>query len=125
MPIKDKSKYAPNWKEIRKRILVRDNHKCKECGIENGAVGHRNSDGSFSYCPDYLRAKKMGAGFYITTGKLKIVLTIAHLDHNPENNEESNLATLCQYHHLKLDKEQHMKNARETRNRKKGLQELF
>ena len=47
----------------------------------------------------------------------KIVLTIAHKDHDPTNNAEENLAAWCQFHHLKWDQELHRRHARETRRR--------
>ena len=55
----------------------------------------------------------------------KIILTIAHLDHDKNNNDYDNLAALCQKCHLGIDLKHHMANARETRNRKKKLQSLF
>lgn len=122
----DYSTYHPDFrKKIRPDILERDGHKCKFCGIENYAVGWRLKDGSFEYAEDYLKAKKNGAGFYTTSGRLRIILTVAHLDGNKDNNDYDNLAALCQRCHLSIDKEQHMKNARLTRERKRGLQSLF
>ncbi len=44
MPI-DYKKYVPEWQEIRKRILERDGHRCKECGIPDFvAVAHLDHD---------------------------------------------------------------------------------
>jgi 5-methylcytosine-specific restriction endonuclease McrA len=125
MPI-DYKKYPPNWKtEIRTAILERDGNKCKFCGIENKAVGFR-VDGEFVYSEAYLRAKKSGYGFYQTSRPyFKIILTIMHLDHDITNNNYSNLAAACQKCHLNYDKEHHKKNARNTREKKKGLQNLF
>lgn len=45
----------------------------------------------------------------------KTILTTAHLDHNPENNEWSNLLALCQMHHLRYDARLHAEHAKETR----------
>jgi 5-methylcytosine-specific restriction endonuclease McrA len=75
MPI-DYKKYPPNWKtEIRPRILKRAEHKCEFCGIENYAINPRGS---------------------------KVVLTIAHLDHDPENWNvtDDRLKALCQKCHF-------------------------
>jgi hypothetical protein len=47
-------------------------------------------------------------------------LTIAHKDHNVTNNDDSNLAAWCQYHHLLWDREMHIQHARETRQRKRA-----
>lgn len=122
----DCKKYPKNWKsEIRPAILERDEHKCKFCGIENGAVGFR-IDGKFFYSEAYLDAKKNGYGFYQTSSPyFKIVLTIMHLDHDTTNNDYSNLAAACQKCHLNYDKDFHKANAKETNRKKKGLQNLF
>lgn len=50
----------------------------------------------------------------------KTILTTAHLDHNPENNNLDNLRALCQAHHLRYDAQLHAEHARETR-MKKGI----
>ena len=79
MPI-DYKKYPPNWKtEIRPYILNRANNKCEFCGVENYSI----RDG------------------------VKIILTIAHLDHDEENWNVSmdRLAALCQKCHLRYDAE--------------------
>ncbi len=83
MPI-DYSKYPPNWEcEIVPRIKERDGHCCKFCGIEN------------------YTEKPNGT---------KVVLTIAHLDHDAENHEVSDdrLAALCQACHLQYDQHRHV-----------------
>ena len=53
------------------------------------------------------------------------VLTVHHLDGDPANCADWNLAALCQKCHLGIDLKHHMANARETRNKKKGLMDLF
>ena len=55
----------------------------------------------------------------------RVVLTIAHLDHQPENNDPGNLRALCQRCHLAWDKEHHQKTAYQTRRAGKALGELF
>ncbi len=54
-----------------------------------------------------------------------IVLTVAHLDHTPENCAESNLRAMCQRHHLAYDHHHHRKNAQATRRARSGMAELF
>lgn len=78
MPIKpeNKKRYPTNWKEIRKTILHRAENKCEFCGVENYTIRENGS---------------------------KVVLTIAHLDHTPENCEPDNLRALCQKCHNKYD----------------------
>jgi glyoxylase-like metal-dependent hydrolase (beta-lactamase superfamily II) len=117
MPIRasDRHRYPKDWKSIRRRILERAHGRCEACGVENGAVGLRKRDGSFE--PWAGMEAEAGAleGLRLT----RIVLTVAHLDHTPENSAESNLRALCQRCHLLHDREQHTENARATRARKK------
>lgn len=83
MPI-DYSKYPENWfTEIRPRILARAKNCCEECGIPN---------------------------YTIKANGTKIVLTIAHLDHDSENHNVSDerLAALCQACHLGYDRWRHV-----------------
>lgn len=48
----------------------------------------------------------------------RVVLTVAHLDHQPENNAPENLRVLCQRCHLHHDRAHHRQNAAETRRKK-------
>ena len=91
MPIKpeNKSRYPKNWKEIRERILKRANNRCEFCGVENHTYRHNPKTGKDAY----------------------IVLTIAHLDHTPENCSDDNLKALCQRCHNQYDAE-HRKQTR-------------
>lgn len=100
MPIsKEKQKlYPANWKEISKRIRERAGNKCEFCGAVNGEP-------------------------HPVTGS-KVVLTVAHLDHNPQNNDEGNLRALCQRCHLTYDAKHHAKNASRTRDEKNGILRL-
>jgi hypothetical protein len=50
---------------------------------------------------------------------IKVVLTIAHLDRNPGNNDVERLRALCQFCHLRYDRHEHGKNAAATRRRKR------
>lgn len=94
MPIKpeNKSRYPKNWKEIRASILQRANNKCEFCGIENYSVRENGS---------------------------KVVLTIAHLDHTPENCNPENLRALCQKCHNTYDAEHRKETRLRTKNKEK------
>lgn len=54
-----------------------------------------------------------------------IVLTVAHLDHDPGNCDPANLRVMCQRHHLAYDNDHHRANAQATRRAKAGTLELF
>lgn len=92
MPIKpeNKNRYPRNWKEIRESILKRADNKC---------------EGALSY-PD-CRAENYRE--HPITGS-KVILTIAHMDHQPENCSLDNLRALCQRCHLDYDKDFHARN---------------
>ena len=56
---------------------------------------------------------------------VKVVLTVAHLNHVAGDDRPENLAALCNCCHLRYDREQHAISARETRNRKRGIIEIL
>lgn len=128
MPIKpeNKARYPKNWKQIRAQILERAGHKCEgspdfpDCRRPNGWIlnkrtGELTADGFLA------ESWALVDGDKIT----KIVLTIAHLDHTPENCEPENLKAWCQRCHLHYDHEHHQKNARETRRNRLATDDLF
>lgn len=121
----DYSQYHPEWKtKIRPDILERDNHCCKFCGVKNNSLIHRYGKGinDWEYWPEGMESEAWTLDGLKST---KVILTIAHLDHNKKNNDYNNLAALCQKCHLGIDLKHHMANARETIRKKKGLQNLF
>lgn len=111
--------YPPTWKsEIRPRILKRAGDKCEECGVPNGMLILRGEyDGKEVYQDldgwiyDAATSEMIGddyVGEVDPSGTNKffpIVLTVAHLDHDPENwnVKDDRLKALCQLHHLRLD----------------------
>lgn len=111
MPIRpeNKHRYPKNWKEIRARILQRAGNKCERCGIKNGAILEKYSRRRICSVEwDMIRSKIRYGGHNMTTalkalGFVKVVLTIAHLDHVPENCSEDNLQALCQKCHNAYD----------------------
>lgn len=116
----DYSRYPPDWKARRARVLARAQNRCEWCGVENYAVGVRDSDGRLHTPEDIasggLRGDDTAHGF------VRIVLTVAHLDHDEDNHAvaDERLAALCQRCHLAYDHPRHLQHARETRERKSG-----
>lgn len=55
----------------------------------------------------------------------KIVLTIAHLDHTPENCDPANLRAWCQRCHLTYDAKHHAQTAYATRREGRSNRDLF
>lgn len=122
----DYKKYPANWKDIRKRILEREGYRCKTCMLPNYAIGYRDASGKWhpiecSMQGDVDAEDAREAGFKV----IKIVLTVAHIDHDITNNQDENLAAFCQLHHLRHDIQHHKANSRETNRKKKGLQNMF
>jgi hypothetical protein len=135
-------KYPKNWTtEIRPRILERANNCCEFCGVKNYSVGFREDSffvlaggnydqdaggrGELSY-KDAKELAELNNQENDTKGKyIVIVLTIAHLDHDTNNNVDSNLRALCQRCHLHYDLEHHKKNRKETISKKQGKLSLF
>ena len=127
----DYSKYAPNWKtKIRPDILERAGNCCEQegCGVNNGLVGYRAENGDFyewSYIEDALEIhgddlfSNVLSNCFTKKGEptkaIRIVLTIAHLDHDITNNDYSNLKALCQLHHLRHDVDQHKKSRQKNK----------
>ncbi len=114
MPIKpeNKNKYPKNWKEISNRIrFERAKGQCEcagECGLHttSGRCTERHGD-----------AAKFAKG--------KVILTVAHLNHDETDCREENLKAMCQRCHLRYDKEHHQINARQTRRNKLNTIEMF
>ena len=116
MPI-DYRKYPPDWKtRIRPDILRRANNRCEMCGAENGSYVMRPR--IVTWRGNGLLDKRRGC-VLMTFWPVRIVLTIAHMDHDVTNNDYSNLKALCQKCHLDLDRDQHRTNAAKTRTIKK------
>ena len=89
MPI-DYSKYPEDWlTRIRPDILKRADNKCEQCGAEN-------------YKPHPVTESK-------------VILTVAHLDHDIKNNDYENLKALCQRDHLRHDAEHHVQTRQENK----------
>jgi len=107
MPI-DYKKYPPNWlKEIRPRIMLRAGNKCEfeGCGREHlSHVFAAKISGKIEWFKSVEDAKEASPYTYFDK-PIKVVLTIAHLDHDETNHEvkDERLMAMCQIHHLRYD----------------------
>lgn len=115
MPI-DYSKYPGTWKtEIVPKVIARAKNLCEECGLENHSTVWavkfyiKNEKGKYVIRQIWFRVKadalRECKGYELRCKTVKVVLTIAHLDHDEENHEVSldRLKALCQICHLRYD----------------------
>jgi hypothetical protein len=118
----DRSKYPDDWEEISRRIKERDGNCCKQCGVENGAVGYRLASGEFVKVASSAEEVGLQADALTLDGinLIRIVLTVAHWpDPDPMNCEDDNLQALCQRCHNRLDGPMRRANAAQTRRHRK------
>ena len=100
MPINQKH-YHPDWKDkIRPRILKRDQYRCAICRVPNKIEILRLNDGSWLKADDLIRREAAINGQKI----IRIILTVAHLNHIVTDNRDENLKSLCQLHHIHHDR---------------------
>lgn len=111
MPIRpeNKARYPKNWKFISLEVRERAGWIC---------------EGS----PAYPACRAENAAPHPVTGS-KVVLTVAHLDHIPENcgepGDRPNLKAWCQRCHLTYDAGHHAATAARTRRAKSAQADLF
>ncbi len=129
MPIRPENAklYPPNWRtEIRPSILERAGNRCEgspafpDCRAPNH-WWRNNSTGELTDDPMLVESW----AFVDRQGVTYIVLTIAHLDHNPENCDPANLRAWCQRCHLNYDAKLHAQNSYATRRRGRALADIF
>ncbi len=125
-------RYPRDWKAIREGVILRANNRCEACSAPNGEVIARHTDGA-----TYMLER--GEVFDATTGEhlglargseydvdrlVRVVLTVAHLDHDESNNDVENLRALCQLHHLRHDAVDNAQRRRERRAAERGQRPL-
>lgn len=98
-------RYPKNWVQISKAVRFgRAEGRCEcigECGTSHsGRCPNRNGRPS------------------VVTGS-RVVLTVAHLDHTPENCDPNNLRAMCQGCHLRYDREHHAETRAATERAKR------
>lgn len=97
----NRHRYPSNWRQISQRIrFERAQGRC-ECTGECGR-------------PHTERCTNIHGQRSYSTGT-KVVLTVAHLDHTPENCDPANLRAMCQGCHLHYDRDHHRETAATTR----------
>ena len=137
MPIKpeNRHRYPKDWPQIRAAILERAGHKCEKCKAPNlvmVARGEGRHAGTYMTDDAEVIDAETGENLgqcrmsdYSVGRMVRIVLTIAHLDHVPENCEPENLRAWCQRCHLRYDAEHHARTAQKTRMARRAVGDLF
>lgn len=107
MPIRpeNRARYPKDWKAISLRIRERAGNRC---------------EGS----PDFPTCRAKNGRPHPDTGS-RVVLTVAHLDHTPENCSDENLKAMCQRCHLNYDRHHHAQTAYATRKAKANTDDMF
>jgi hypothetical protein len=109
MPIRPENKalYPDDWKNISIRVRHAAGQKCQWCGKPNGETIAVGPSGEWGHKNELLWRDDKGIPCPVphpdTWRDVKIILTVAHLDHDPRNNSDDNLRALCQRCHLRYD----------------------
>lgn len=114
MPIRpeNRGRYPADWAEISRRIkFVRAAGRC-ECVGECGRGTH------VGRCPNVHGGPAYGTGS-------KVILTVAHLNHTPEDCDDGNLRAMCQGCHLHYDRDHHRATAAASRAAALGMDTLW
>lgn len=107
MPIKPENakRYPADWKHIVEQVRNRSGNCC---------------EGS----PAFPQCRAVNHLPHPITGSV-VVLTVAHLDHQPENCSLENLKHWCQRCHNVYDSVHRRRNAHATRHSRKAIADLF
>ena len=143
MPVRPEHRHhyrGPAWQTFRASILARASNACEctgECGDAHGHPAFRNvcsaPNGSFILREDANPAawalfddvgKWISCDPFGKAERVKVILTIAHLNHQEGDDRVANVKAMCQRCHLRLDRHQHATNAARTRRGRSRQQQL-
>jgi hypothetical protein len=126
--------YGADWAEVSHRIRFdRAKGRCEACGrphrhiicvLEDGRWIDPATGGQW-YTPFGDPIREPSPTDLWSVRLVRVVLTTAHLDHDPSNGAETNLAAWCQRCHLAYDLDHHRANRRLTFRSRWALADLF
>lgn len=131
MPIRpeNKTRYPANWKAVVTMVRERSGDRCEgspafpDCRVPNYSIGYRTEKGEWREVARGDRQRHAEAqipyGDVITL--VRIILTVGHLDHQPENCALDNLRHWCQRCHLVYDQAHHAETAYRTRRQGRAI----
>ena len=143
MPIRpeNRARYPRDWPAISLAAKERAGWKCQHpgCKARQYSIGvWRRPDGGphqwaeqHEPAATYAEARTVAAEAWWEVQHLDgekltiIVLTVAHLDHTPENGDRDNLAAMCQRHHLAYDAGHHAQTRYATRRAAAQTPDMF
>lgn len=140
MPIRpeNRARYPADWSSISARIKERAGFKCEDCGVPDRQLGGRLPDGRWLEAwptgTDGMRLTWPQPGSHSWCGPreggrvlriVRIVLTVAHLDHQPENCDTDNLRAWCQRCHNRYDAATRRAGIRERARQAAAAGDLF
>lgn len=110
MPIRPENvaRYGPDWPAL--SWVIRWLRALGRCECRGECAGIPTWHGAAPRA----RCEALNGRPSIRTGAT-VVLTVAHLDHTPENMHPANLRAFCQACHLRYDREHHAETRRATR----------
>ena len=125
MPPIQYDRYPPNWlSEIRPRILKRANNCCERCGLKNHSTAfsimlrdRQKTEWRATNEEAIQLAKDSGWMCDLSDPiikPVKVILTVAHLDHDESNWDvkDDRLKALCQICHLRYDAKEKAKRTK-------------
>lgn len=141
MPIRpeNRDRYPDDWPEISARVREEAGQKCECCRVPNGAMIRRGTtqDGVcvWRLCSDSVHEDGTDdSGVAVPDSSedtcdysrpVKAVLTVAHLDHQPENCTRENLKALCQRCHNVYDAPMRRAGIAERARAARAVSDLF
>lgn len=136
MPIRpeNRDRYPKDWPAISLRIRERASNKCEQCAAPNGALicrGMGQFEGSYMVSTgdvfDALTGSKLGRakGSEYPGRYVRVVLTVGHLDHKPENCADENLKAWCQRCHNAYDMPARIAGRRARSRQARAAADLF
>lgn len=109
-----RSRYPADWPAISQRIRERAEQRCEQCRAPNHTVivrGEGLCAGMYMLPDGHVHHEVTGAFCGMARGSewdgraVRVILTVAHLDHNEDNNADANLRALCQRCHFAHDRQ--------------------
>jgi hypothetical protein len=133
MPIRPENRwlYPIDWLQISVRVrFTRAKGRCDHCRRPHGRHVRHLGDGM--WWDDALLCWRDGRGKRSATARsplptlsTRVVLACAHLNHDPTDNRDRNLAALCQRCHMIHDADEHRRRRWQNAFRTRALGDLF